>query len=468
MGLIAAAGCKDMVKCVTIKVNFLDSPITGLTRVIENMHEVAGEWKKVSELTISMVLGSFHHDYSDLIIADYRDDICKVGNALAALMPELRQAFLGGENTHPIATAICSYLAEFYTEQMQVLYTQYPITTPSGHRFKCLKNASINYDNLSGYHPPSMDVADLEVLNLYNAPANHSWTPFSTNDDSYNIEFTKLKQLCIGYHAMHEENGIVVPHRDGHPWRLCFPNLEILSIMCTKSICPLLEYMVLPSHMNEITIKMKLEHFQHYAAVSLPAANKIVLKVYPFSIGEPIGLPAINRILDSVRGSDNVELEIMKSTIPVLPGDITSTTITRLLVAGPTSVDTMFELIQRLPNLVGLILYKLDMDSVQTDISVPEAGEHTPVEPYDTKLTGMAINYMQDKHSPDLAAAIAKHLLLKIPTLSKFFACQTPVRLVHNFIETYSQWYPHLSSINFRLRDDEYSDSTTWIMQMLY
>ncbi|KAJ1726736.1 hypothetical protein LPJ61_004993, partial [Coemansia biformis] len=428
-----------MVKCVTIKVNFLDSPITGLTRVIESMQEVAGEWKKASKLTITMEPSSFRHDYSDLIIADYKDDICKVGNALVMLMPELRQVFFWGQNTHPIATAICSHLAEFYTEQMQVLYTQYPITTPLGHRFKCLKNASISYEHLSGYHPPSMDIADLEVLNLYNAPANHSWTPFSTNDDSYNIEFTKLKHLHIGYYAIYEENGIVVPHRDGHPWRLCFPNLETLSIMCTESICPLLEYMVLPSHMNEITIEMKLEHFQRYAEVSLPAANKIVLKVYPFSIGEPIGLPAINRILDSVRGSDNVELEIMKSTIPVLPGDITSTTITRLLVAGPTSVDTMFEIIQRLPNLVGLIFYKLDMDSVQTDILVPEAGDHTPVEPYDTKLTGMAINYMQDKHSPDLAAAIAKHLLLKIPTLTKFFAYQTPVQPVLDFAERYSQ-----------------------------
>ncbi|KAJ1718684.1 hypothetical protein LPJ61_006514, partial [Coemansia biformis] len=54
-----------------------------------------------------------------------------------------------------------------------------------------------------------MDIADLEVLDLYNAPANHSWTSFSTNDDSYNIEFTKLKHLRIGYYAIYEENGNV-------------------------------------------------------------------------------------------------------------------------------------------------------------------------------------------------------------------------------------------------------------------
>ncbi|KAJ1718508.1 hypothetical protein LPJ61_006591, partial [Coemansia biformis] len=132
-----------------------------------------------------------------------------------------------------------------------------------------------------------MDIADLESLIQLNAPSNHSWTPFSTSDDSNSIEFTKLKHLHVEYQAIHEGNGAVVPHRDGHPWKLCFPNLESLSIKCTKSICPLLEYMVLPSHMKEITIEMKLEDFQHHAEVSLPAANRIELKVYPFSSDDP-------------------------------------------------------------------------------------------------------------------------------------------------------------------------------------
>ncbi|KAJ1721603.1 hypothetical protein LPJ61_006022 [Coemansia biformis] len=95
------------------------------------------------------------------------------------------------------------------------------------------------------------------------------------------------------------------------------------------------------------------------------------------------------------------------------------------------------------------------MDSIQTDISVPEADNYATVEPYNTKLTGMAINYMKDNHLLDLAAAIAKYLLLKIPTLTKFFAHQTPVQLVHDFVETYSQQYLHLSSIEFGLHDDE-------------
>ncbi|KAJ1726270.1 hypothetical protein LPJ61_005302, partial [Coemansia biformis] len=93
----------------------------------------------------------------------------------------------------------------------------------------------------------------------------------------------------------------------------------------------------------------------------------------------------------------------------------------------------MIEFIQRLPNLVGLIFPTLDMDNVQTDISVPETGDHAPIEPYNAKLTGMALNYKYDNHSPDLAASIAKHLLLKIPTLTKFFAYQTPVQPVLEF-----------------------------------
>ncbi|KAJ1719216.1 hypothetical protein LPJ61_006352, partial [Coemansia biformis] len=211
-------------------------------------------------------------------MADYEDDIRRTGNALAALMPELRQLRFPGKSSIPVATAICSYLAGLYTEQLQVLRSQSPIVIPSGRRFKCLKKASLSYEYQSGYHPPSMDIANLDMLFLHNALPNHSWTPFSTNDDSNSIEFTKLKQLNVQYYAIYEENGIVVPHRDGHPWSLYFPNLEILTIKCTKSICPLLEYMVLPSHMEEITIEMRLGDFQRYEEVSLPVANKVVLK----------------------------------------------------------------------------------------------------------------------------------------------------------------------------------------------
>ncbi|KAJ1726094.1 hypothetical protein LPJ61_005425 [Coemansia biformis] len=403
------------------------------------MHEVAGEWKEVSELSVVIQPISFHRDDSNLGMADYEDDIRRVGDALGALMPNLRQLHFGGERGGPVATAICSHLAGFYTEQLQVLRSQYPITIPSGCRFKCLKKANMSYEYLSGHRPPSMDVADLETLYLYNTPPNHSWAPFGTNDGSSNIiEFAKLRHLRVGYHTNYEENGIVVPHRDGHPWKLCFPNLQIMNIRCTEGICPLLEYMVLPPHMKEITIEMKLEDFQRYAEISLPVADKIALKVHPFSTGDPTGLAAINRMLSGAQGSNNVELVIMHSGVSVLPSSITSPTLTRLLVGGPASVDTMFELIQRLPNLVGLIFHALDMDNVQTDVSVPEPGDHAPMEPYGTKLTGMAINYKEDKHSPDLAAAIAKHLLLKIPTLTKFFAYQTPVQPVLDFAETYS------------------------------
>ncbi|KAJ1726215.1 hypothetical protein LPJ61_005343, partial [Coemansia biformis] len=249
---------------------------------------------------------------------------------------------------------------------------------------------------------------------------------------------------------------------------LCFPSLETLSITCIKSICPLHEYILLPSRMKEITIAMKLDDFQRYTKFSVPAANKITLKVLTPPGNDTAGFVTFNCMLDGMRGNGNVELELSSSSTSVLSSSITSTAITRLLVSGPTSVDTMFELIQQLPNLVGLIFRQLDMGNVQTDISVPEAGNHVLMEPYDTKLAGMALTYMQDKHSLDLAAAITKHLLLKILTLTKFFAGQTLVQLVLDFAETYSQQYPHLSSLKFSLADDEESAFFSWSTQVLY
>ncbi|KAJ2688137.1 hypothetical protein H4R19_006587, partial [Coemansia spiralis] len=271
------------------------------------------------------------------------------------------------------------------------------------------------------------------------------------------IEFTKLKRLFVGYNRIYEENGVAVRHRDGHPWELRFPSMEELSVHCVQDICPLLEYAVLPPHMESISIDIKSATFQQLADVVLPATKRLSLSISLGSDGDPSGLPTINRLLESAHGSESLELNINDDQLPVVPESITCTTLTHLLISGPTSVDTMLALIKRLPNLTGLRFHNLDLSDVQTDISVPEAGEDANVEPLSTSLRGLAINYDWEQHSPDMALAVAKYVLLKLPTMTKLLATQTPKDPVLEFVKAYAPRYPHLDGIKLRLYEGEES-----------
>ncbi|KAJ1729815.1 hypothetical protein LPJ61_003343 [Coemansia biformis] len=163
--------------------------------------------------------------------------------------------------------------------------------------------------------------------------------------------------------------------------------------------------------------------------------------------------------MESVQGSDKLELTICDHTLPVLPESFICTAMTRLMISGPTNLDTMFGLIQHLPNLVELALYlTYPYRGPYPDMTIPEAGSRTPAWPFRTKLMMVDIEFNNDWPSPTLTVALAKYLLLKIPTLTKLVAKQTPQQRILDFVEGYAGQYPHLGSIEFRLYEGDETD----------
>ncbi|KAJ2807342.1 hypothetical protein H4R21_000518 [Coemansia helicoidea] len=177
------------------------------------------------------------------------------------------------------------------------------------------------------------------------------------------------------------------------------------------------------------------------------------------SLGDPSEFPAINCILESARGSEIVELHIKDRMLQVGPESITCTALTRLSVSAPTSVGTMLAIIGRLPNLVKLTFFDLCLRGIQADISIPDADADAAVEPLHKSLNGLAINYERRRLSPDMAVAVAKYVLLRIPSLTQLVAVQTPASPVVSFVEEYASCYPHLSSVQLKLNDSEGSEN---------
>ncbi|KAJ2779450.1 hypothetical protein H4R18_004001 [Coemansia javaensis] len=143
------------------------------------------------------------------------------------------------------------------------------------------------------------------------------------------------------------------------------------------------------------------------------------------------------------------------NSVPVLPELIMCTSLTYLVVRAPTSLDTMLGLIHRLPRLTSLGLWKLTLDEIQADISVPAPGEGCVVEPLDTQLKVVSINVNQDQPSWEMVVPVTKYLLLRIPTLARLNADHAPEKPIMDFVQQYSEWYPHLTHINFSLNDSD-------------
>ncbi|KAJ2774614.1 hypothetical protein IWQ57_000737, partial [Coemansia nantahalensis] len=116
-------------------------------------------------------------------------------------------------------------------------------------------------------------------------------------------------------------------------------------------------------------------------------------------------------------------------------------------------VDTMLAFIKRLPKLSKLTFHNVYFSNIQADMSIPEANEDTAVAPLHTSLDGIAIGHGKEQHSLDTAVAVVKYLLLRIPTLARIHALQTPKSPVIDFVEAHAARYPHLSRVKLQLDD---------------
>ncbi|KAJ2802589.1 hypothetical protein H4R21_002357 [Coemansia helicoidea] len=461
LDLVAVVGCARAVKRVHIDVHCLVNPFPGWRSVIERMRSVASKWRVV-ELMVAMHPDFTHFDHRSVDLGQYADDIIEVGDALAALMPGVRRLAHDEVYSNPIAWSLYGRLASHYADQLERLCCQQPIAVPLGCKFTRLRGFHMNLNHAANYQLPQVTIGEVANMSLFNGPPNHSWAPFSTDSDSWVIEFPKLRRLWAAYHTTYVESDVVVRHRDGHPWKLHFPSLENLDIHCTQYICPLLEYAVLPPRMESIYIEMTSTSYLDIANVVLPATKRLTLCVTRARHGGPSGLPTINRILESARGSESMALLVEDEWLPVTPAIINCAALTHLEVLATTGVDDMLAFIQGLPKLAKLAFRNLDLSDIHADLSNPEADEDTAVAPLSTSLECLAIGHDMERHSPDAAVAVVEYVLLRVPTLAKLTVAQTPERQVTDFVGAYSLRHPHLSGIQLRFDGGSDPSITMW------
>ncbi|KAJ2794762.1 hypothetical protein H4R21_005375 [Coemansia helicoidea] len=453
LDLIAMVGRAHAVRRAQVDVRCVANPFPGWREVIQRMRAVATVWA-VTELDVAINPVDYRFDDSNIDMAKYTDDIVEVGDALAGLMPDVCRLGCGGANPNPIAQSLSGRLATRYADQLRSLDCDYPVSLPLGCQLTKLKRFQMDCNFETDYQLPQIASGELVDLRLDNGLCDHSWASFSTDSESQAIEFTNLKRLCELCNANYQDNRITVRHRDGHPWRLHFPSLTSLDLSCSRDICPLLEYAVLPPRMESIAIDMTSVAYGNIANMLMPETKRLSLRINEDSEGDPSGLPVINRILEGAHGSEMRQLIIDDNMLEVVPESITCTTLTHLRASSTISVDTMLVFIERMPNLIQLTLSSLNLSGIRVDISVPGADVDAVVEPLYTSLRVLRMDYDAWNPQPDTGMTLVKYMLLRIPTLTQVTSRRTSKAQMISFVEAYAPRYPHLNSVKLVLNGE--------------
>ncbi|KAJ2785358.1 hypothetical protein H4R18_000569 [Coemansia javaensis] len=454
LGLIVAAGCVRTVSSVEIAVYCAASLFPGLDAVLRLMHTAAGVWRGARRLEISIYPDSRMFDEDGPDAADYGDQIEKASAMLFSTMPGVRRVLFGGAEINPVAWEFCGRLAALYSNQLQDVYSLYPIVVPPECTFRQLRDTCIYYRDGAGYQHPRVVSTKLVSLGLLGWPSNHSWAPFSAGGDTKVIEFLNLKELDVVYFDTAATSSIDVRHRDGHPWKIRFPKLERANIFCLQNICPLLEYAVFPRRIEKLDIRATASMFLQMSEMLLPAARRLKIGIASGANGNPAVLAAANRILDSAQGSETVCLDVDDKSLPVFPSSITCAPLTELLIRADTGVDTVLQLIQEVPGLTSLKIHSLALSDTHTDLLVPGLHEAHLVAPLNTSVRKLRIFAKYEELELGLIVPLVKYLLLRIPELIKVTLREDPNGSLAQFVWAYAARYPHLKDILFTFQED--------------
>ncbi|KAJ2784975.1 hypothetical protein H4R18_000789 [Coemansia javaensis] len=426
LGAVASAGCTNTVKTVSITIYYAETAAPGLDAALAMMRAGAERWRGAKALEV--VLHAYPRasgEDEDGAAARHDDDAARICAALASMLPAVCQLDITESLQTRSTEKMLGGLASHFAGQLCGIHSQAPIALPPDCTLRRLRRAAISCSSVGDRRqPPRMDLTTLVSLEMARWPANHSWAPLAAGSGSTDIVFPSLEHLNVWYRERDAEEDAETWLWDETPWRIHFPKLKTMTVASDHNTCLLLRCMVLPPHMD----KMHMD---------VPA---------------PVLLSTPKTSLPHARGTERLELVVRESLLSVPPEAIPAL-VTRLEMRPPIGVDSMLALIRRLPRLATLMLWRLEFDDIQADISVPGPDEYCFVEPLSARIECLCLNARQEKQSVDMLVAVAKYLMLGVPTLADFRAPCIPRAAIMEFVDAYSAWHPHLSDIAFALDD---------------
>ncbi|KAJ2632699.1 hypothetical protein H4R22_001071 [Coemansia sp. RSA 1290] len=164
----------------------------------------------------------------------------------------------------------------------------------------------------------------------------------------------------------------------------------------------------------------------------------------------PSAVSTINYIANKIDTQSGFYLYMLEDSITIDPKITDWGKVTSLQLASPITMTVLVGLLERLPNILQLILYNFVIDAVPADVHAAQHSSKKYV-PLNTSISKFMMDYNRAESSEEAVAAIIKYLALRLTSLTMFGAWTTFDTEIIAFIDKYKSRYPHLNHLMFKL-----------------
>ncbi|KAJ2716408.1 hypothetical protein H4R19_000667 [Coemansia spiralis] len=440
LDLLVGAKCHHLARELRIDVHFQADPLPGFKAAISRLREVCDEWVGVRKLSIGLHLEKWVPHYRGPRVANHEADIASIGSDLAALLPGVREICIGGHKQLEATCVMLGRLVGLYSHQLQVLHSKHALAMPQDRVFNQLRDVSIGNalsDELE-HQLPRLDPEVIESLVLGRFMPDEVWSMFCADPDCHETTFPRLTDLSVTFCPS-------FPNPES-PWALQFPAAKRVCIESYDPNCLSMANAVFPACLESLEVSAGLGLLRAFASARVRVTQGLAI----YEVSDPdhnddmFGI--INSIFDAAGPCRLTNLYV--GGVDPVPLDLfTYTGLTHLSLSMLTSVGDVMSHIRTQPRLVSLEIDYLSLADIQADFSIPDNADHEPVAPLDTQLRELTIYVGHGPEPAELAYAMLKYLLLKIPTLSLVTTGGVSQQPIQDFIDEYAQWYPHLANI---------------------
>ncbi|KAJ2714116.1 hypothetical protein H4R19_001893 [Coemansia spiralis] len=426
--LVDSQGRINLVRGVRISVYYGSNSLPRLAVAVEQLGQVAAHWKRVNTLWI-FSSGIERDDNNDAAVTQ------TVANGLVGLFPGLRTLWTSSNVNSVAIDRVSAVLAAGCAAQLRT-YDGRPVPLPAGCVFSQLECVALA--RWDGDEPcrQSIDTQRLKRLELHSLPLAYTWDMFVC-DDGKDTVFPELTSLSIDYERLGSGTAQSRP-------RLRFPKLQAASVRCSTGDMLLLHQAVFPAQMPRFEIEAPASLFLSLAEVEMPVVKHLNVMLAG-SVVEPEALAAVDRFMRRTQGCQQKRLCIWSAEAQVQAGLITCPDLTSLTVHARVGVDAVLAFVEQLQHLRVLVCRNVATRDMQANIIIAPLDAHERVVPLNASLQSLVLTPNTPFDNED-GIAVAKYLLMRLPSLMLFSADGIPEQPVFDFAQEYSLLYPHLDS----------------------
>ncbi|KAJ2706041.1 hypothetical protein FB645_001904 [Coemansia sp. IMI 203386] len=444
---VAANGLCHWAKHMHISLLWPSNPLAYINEVISKLQTSNAQWSSVTKLTVWLTSSTSDLDTAERLKSEPLDNaVIKSAQVLLEQLPNISRLNIRAYTMNGLAEIFVSQLAAHYAPQLRTLKCNIPLPLSPLHFSDILAHLDLQFGPETGGLLSQVHAGSLQSIVLSNVPVDFAWRYFigDAADGKGNIAFRQLESMSLSY------AGQLNRHRDVNaddPYCLHFPKLKNISIQGCPENCEILYAKAYLSKMNSISITGSYSAIRALAAMDIVSADSLFISITSIS-GQDIDdvfYETTNRLYGQSLVSRWSKLVIPRCSRSLDPRQIGWCNMTELVCHDCIEFNSLVELIPRLPQAKKLSFAQITFEEDPLGIVEESVFAKQLVSPFDSCLKDMYL-YIDTEVYPAALAAV-KHLLVRIPSLSRVYLPHDMHLVMEKFVKRAQFEYRHLSKV---------------------